>query len=594
MSYRAPLADMRFVLDHVADLPSIAGYETYAHATQDVVDAALDQAAKLAADTLAPIDRGGDQEGARAANGVVTTPKGYKEAYRTYVEGGWNGVPFDPEFGGQGMPWAFAIAVQEMWSSANMAWNLCPLLNQGAVEAVSAHGSDEQKRLFLAKMIEGIWTGTMNLTEPQAGSDVGALRARAEPVGDGTWRIFGQKIFITFGEHDMAENIVHLVLARTPGSPPGTKGISLFLVPKFLVKPDGSLGARNDLRCVSIEHKLGIHGSPTCVMSYGDQGGAIGTMLGGENGGMRCMFTMMNNARLSVGLQGLAVAERAYQQAVAYARERKQGRPAGRPATEHAPIVVFPDIRRNLMTMRAGVEAMRALVYFNASAIDRAKAHPDVEERERQKAMVELLTPVSKAWSTDLGCELASINVQVHGGMGFIEETGAAQYYRDARITPIYEGTNGIQAIDLVMRKLPLRGGGALRDWIGGIKALDGDLAAFPDIQKSLAAGVAALERASLWMGKQLAADPDAALAGAQPYLKMFGIVTGGFFLAKSALIAKALLAKGGPNAAFLKAKIATARYYAQQILPQAIGLEGPATAGSEMMFALSEDELAA
>lgn len=592
-SYAAPLADMRFVLDTVVDLPTISGLEAFSHATPDVVDAALDQAAKLASEVIAPLNRIGDTNGAKFENGVVRTTPGFKDAYKAYVEGGWNSVPFEPDYGGQGLPRAVGIALQEMWTSANMAWSLCPLLTQGAIEAISSHGSDEQKRLYLEKLIEGSWTGTMNLTEPHAGSDVGALRSKAEPVGDGTWRITGQKIFITYGEHDMVDNIVHLVLARTPGSPPGTKGISLFLVPKFLVGADGKLGPKNDLRCVSIEHKLGIHGSPTCVMAFGDQGGAIGTLIGPENGGMRCMFTMMNSARLSVGLEGLAIAERAYQQAVGYARERKQGRAIGQKATAHDPIIVHPDIRRTLMTMRATIEAMRALVYLNAAAIDRAGHQPDEEQRARAQAVVELLTPVSKGWCTDMGVELASLGLQIHGGMGFIEETGAAQHFRDSRIAPIYEGTNGIQAMDLVGRKLTLRGGEAVREWLAAMKALDAQLSEQPSIRSSLATGAAALERATRWMVGAMEKDPNGALAGATPYLRMFGIVSGGYLLAKQATVAAKRLAAGKGDKAFLTAKLATARFYAEQILPQAAALEGPATAGAELMFALAPEQFA-
>jgi alkylation response protein AidB-like acyl-CoA dehydrogenase len=592
-AYAAPLADMRFVLKTVVDLAAITGLEAFSHASDDVVDAALDQASKLAAEVIAPLNRAGDTDGAKCENGAVRTTPGFKEAYKAYVEGGWNSVPFEPEYGGQGLPRAVGIALQEMWTSANMAWSLCPLLTQGAIEAISAHGSDEQKRLYLEKLIEGSWTGTMNLTEPHAGSDVGALRAKAEPVGDGTWRIKGQKIFITYGEHDMVDNIVHLVLARTPGSPAGTKGISLFLVPKFLVGPDGKPGRKNDLRCVSIEHKLGIHGSPTCVMSFGDNEGAIGTLIGPENGGMRCMFTMMNSARLSVGLEGLAISERAYQQAVSYARERKQGRLPGQGPNEHAPIIVHPDIRRSLMTMRATVEAMRGLVYLNAAAIDRAGHHPDETERARAQAVVELLTPVSKGWCTDMGVEIASMGVQVHGGMGFIEETGAAQHLRDSRIAPIYEGTNGIQAIDLVGRKLTLRGGEAVREWLGAMKALDGALVGFPSIKANLATGAAALERCTRWVVSAMEKDPNAALAGATPYLRMFGIVSGGYLLARQALAAAAALGAKSGDAQFLAAKIATAKFYAEQILPQAAGLEGPVTAGAELLFALSPEQLA-
>ena len=475
--YSAPVRDMRFVLNHVVDLPAIAQLDGYDHADGELVDQVLEEAARLAGEVLGPINHTGDQQGSVLENGVVRTPDGFRQAYKQFAEGGWNGVPFDPEFGGGGLPWSVTMALSEMWNAANMSFALCPLLNQGAVDLIHAHASDEQKATYLEKMISGEWAGTMNLTEPAAGSDVGALRSKAEPQADGSYRITGQKIFITYGEHDFTENIIHLVLARTPGAPGGTKGISCFIVPKFLVNPDGSLGKRNDLRCVSLEHKLGIHASPTCVMSYGDDGDCVGYLIGEENRGMRYMFTMMNNARLSVGTQGLAIAERAYQQAAAFALERKQGRVAGTPADQSSPIVAHADVRRMLMTMRAYIEAMRALIYTNAEAMDLARRHPDDEVRAAKQAMVELLTPISKGWCTDLGCELTSIGVQVHGGMGFVEETGAAQHMRDARIAPIYEGTNGIQAMDLVFRKLPLQSGEAVRALIDEMRALDGGLA---------------------------------------------------------------------------------------------------------------------
>ncbi len=596
--YRAPVRDMRFVLNHVVDLPAIAGLDGYEHADGELVDQVLEEAGRLAGEVLSPLNQAGDQQGAMLENGVVRTAPGFRDAYRRFVEGGWNGVPFDPEFGGGGLPWAVTVALSEMWNAANMSFALCPLLNQGAADLVAAHGSDRQKAIYLEKMISGEWTGTMNLTEPAAGSDVGALRAKAEPQADGSYRISGQKIFITYGEHDYTDNIIHLVLARTPGAPPGTKGISCFIVPKFLVEADGSLGRRNDLRCVSLEHKLGIHASPTCVMSYGDDGDCVGYLIGEENRGMRYMFTMMNNARLSVGTQGLAIAERAYQQAAAFALERRQGRGPGAPAGESSPIVAHADVRRMLMTMRAYVEAMRALIYSNAEAIDLARRHPDEAARAANQALVEILTPVSKAWCTDLGCELTSIGVQVHGGMGFIEETGAAQHMRDARIAPIYEGTNGIQAMDLVFRKLPLQGGEAVAGVIAGMRALDGALAdreepVFGALRTGLAEAIEALSGATDWMLERCRADPDDAAAGAQPYLKMFGITAAGWLLARGALAAAAQLANGdGVDRPFLEAKLATAQFYAEQILPQAAALAGPATSGKETLYAIEAEYL--
>jgi alkylation response protein AidB-like acyl-CoA dehydrogenase len=586
--YAAPLADMRFALTEIAGIREIAALPGCEQATDDLVDAVLEEAGKLAGGVLAPLNRDGDQQGSTLENGVVRTPEGFKEAYRHYVEGGWNALPFAPEHGGQGLPMALATAVLEMWNSANMGFALCPLLNVGAVEALTAHGSPELQRLYLPKLISGEWTGTMNLTEPQAGSDVGALRTRAVRDGD-RYRITGQKIFITYGEHDMAPNIVHLVLARLPDAPPGTRGISLFLVPKFPVNADGSLGPRNDLRCVSLEHKLGIHASPTCVLAYGDGGGAIGYLVGEENRGMECMFTMMNNARLNVGLQGVAIAERAYQQARDFARQRIQGRPVTATGPGTYAIIHHPDVRRMLLLMRAETEAMRAIAYYAAGAIDRARHHPDGTTRHRQQRRVDLLIPVVKAWCTDLGVEIASLGIQVHGGMGFIEETGAAQHLRDARITPIYEGTNGIQANDLVGRKLLRDRGAAANELIAEMRAIDGaladvrgdDLAA---LRPPLAAGLDALERVTSWMIEAGENDPPHALAGAVPYLKLMGNVAGGWLMAKAALAAQARLAEGAGDTAFHAAKIATARLYAEHVLPAAPALVPAVTGGRTVM----------
>ena len=596
--YTAPLADIRFVLNDLVDLGALARLEGFETAEPDLVEAVLEEAGKFAAEVLAPTNRAGDEHGARLENGMVRTAPGFAEAYRQFVAGGWNGVSCEAAWGGGGLPHVVAMAVQEMMTSANMAFCLCPLLTQGATELIAAHGTEEQKRLYLGKLVSGEWTGTMNLTEPQAGSDVGALRSRAVKQADGTYRITGTKIFITFGEHDMADNLIHLVLARLPDAPPGTRGISCFIVPKFLVNADGSLGARNDLRCVSIEHKLGIHGSPTCVMSYGDQGGAIGYLVGEENKGMHCMFTMMNAARLSVGLQGLAIAERAYQQAVAFARERRQGRSIGPDAIDNAPIVRHADVRRMLMLMKAQIEAMRALIYLNAEAIDLSRHHPDAGVREAKQGLVELLTPISKGWSTDLGVELTSVAVQIHGGMGFIEETGAAQHMRDARIAPIYEGTNGIQALDLVTRKLANQGGkpvARLLDDIGGT-ARDLSQAGGAELEvigTVLDEAVAALRKATDWLVANLAKDPPAAAAGASPYLRMFGIVIGGYLLGRQALTAQRKLAAGGGDD-FCRAKLVTARFYAEQVLPQAAAMLGPVTAGAGTLFALPAELLSA
>ena len=582
--YAAPIADMRFQLAEIAGIGEIAGLPGCEHATPDLIDAVLEEAGRLAGEVLAPLDRVGDQQGSRLENGVVRTPEGFKDAYAHYVEGGWNALPFAPEHGGQGLPMALATAVAEMWNAANMGFALCPLLTVGAVEALTAHGSAEQQRLFLPKLISGEWTGTMNLTEPQAGSDVGALRTRAVREGD-HYRITGQKIFITYGEHDMAENIVHLVLARLPEAPPGTKGISLFLVPKVMVAADGSLGPRNDVRCVSLEHKLGIHASPTCVLAFGDGGGAIGTLIGEENRGMECMFTMMNNARLNVGLQGVAVAERAYQRARDFARQRVQGRPITAATAGTYPIIHHPDVRRMLLLMRAETEAMRALAYYTAGAIDRARHHPEAETRARQQRRVDLLIPVVKSWCTDLGVDIASMGVQVHGGMGFIEETGAAQHLRDARITPIYEGTNGIQANDLLGRKLLRDRGEAAGELIAEMRASAAALAErsaddIAALRRPLAAGLDALERATQWLVEHGSADAPAAFAGAVPYLKLMGIVTGGWLMAKSALAA----ADGAGDAGFNAAKRATARCYAEQVLPAAPALLPAVMGGATIM----------
>jgi 3-(methylthio)propanoyl-CoA dehydrogenase len=591
--YVPPLRDIRFVLDELVDLDGLSKLEAFGHADPDTVFGVIEESGRFMADVVGPLNRVGDAAGSTTdGDGKVTTPPGFREAYRQYVDAGWGAVPFPPEFGGGGFPWLVTVVMQEMMTSANMAFSLCPLLTQGAIEMLTQHGSPGQQATFLEKMVSGEWTGTMNLTEPQAGSDLGAVRAKAAPADDGTWRITGQKIFITFGEHDLAGNIIHLVLARVPGAPQGTKGISCFIVPKYLVNEDGSLGARNDLRCVSVEHKLGIHASPTCVMSYGDAGGAIGYLIGEANQGMRYMFTMMNTARLSVGVQGLSSAERAYQDSLRYAQERRQGRAAGAPAGESSPIVEHPDVRRMLLTMKAYIEAMRALLYTNAVSIDLARHHHDRAEREARRELAELLTPVSKAWCTDLGVELTSLGMQVYGGMGYVEETGVAQYLRDSRIAPIYEGTNGIQAIDLVARKVPMRGGGVVTDLLAQMEALDPELAAAgPELagaRSALAAGVSALREATDWIASRGLAEPSDALAGATPYLRLSGLVIGGWLLARSALAASRLLRNAsGPDAVFLQDKIATARFYTEQLLPQAAGLLPAVTAGAGPLFAV-------
>jgi alkylation response protein AidB-like acyl-CoA dehydrogenase len=580
--YAPPLADMRFVLENLVDLAALSGLPGYEHADPEMVFGILEESGRFFAQEYAPLNRVGDtQHSRRNGDGSVTTPDGFRAAYRRYVEAGWAGVPFPAEYGGGGFPWLIAVSMQEMMTAANMAFSLCPLLTQGAIDMLLHYGSEEQKETYLPKMVTGEWSGTMNLTEPQAGSDVGALTTKAVPVGDGTWRITGQKIFITYGDHDLTDNIVHLVLARVPDAPPGTKGISCFIVPKFLVADDGSIGERNAVECVSIEQKMGINASPTCVMAYD---GAVGYLIGEANQGMRYMFKMMNNARLSVGVEGLSLGERAYQQAVAYAAERRQGRAVGSPAGASSPIVDHPDVRRMLLTMRAQIEALRCLAYLNAESLDLAARHPDEVVRTARQELADLLTPITKGWGTDLGVELTSLAVQVHGGMGYIEETGVAQHFRDARIAPIYEGTNGIQAMDLVGRKLPMRAGGAIVDYLAGIEATAGELSGaggeLDTIGKHLADAVAGLRQATDWLLANGLADPNNALAGATPYLRMCGIVTGGWLLGRSALAAERRLDEGTGDAAFLGQKILTARFYAEQLLPQAAGLIPAVTAG--------------
>jgi alkylation response protein AidB-like acyl-CoA dehydrogenase len=592
--YRPPLRDIDFVLNHVVDGTRLATYEPFHHADPETVRGVIEEAGRFASEVLAPLNRVGDVQGSRLQpDGSVRTPDGWAKAYRQYVDAGWGGVAGDPAYGGGGFPWTVGLAIQELVGSANKAFALGLMLTQGSIDMLGEFAEERFKEQMLPHLVTAAWSGTMNLTEPQAGSDVGALTTRAVRQPDGTYRITGQKIFITYGEHDLTDNIVHLVLARVPDAPPGTKGISCFIVPKQLINDDGTLGERNDVRCVSIEHKLGIHASPTCVMSYGDDGGAVGYLIGEENAGMRYMFRMMNNARLSVGLEGLTISERAYQQALGYAQERHQGRAVGAPAGATSAIIEHPDVRRMLMTMRSCIDAMRYLLYTNAEAVDRAEHDPDAAAREAGRELAELLTPVSKAWCTDLGVQLSSLALQVHGGMGYIEETGAAQYYRDARISPIYEGTNGIQAIDLVGRKLRMRGGAVVADHLARIAGIDADLAAagdsFASIRRALADGRAALDDATRFL---LAADPPDALAGATPYLEMFGLVTGAWLQARAALAATACAAADGDPDGFYAAKIVSARFFCEQMLPRAVGLVPSVTAGVRDLVALSPAQL--
>jgi len=584
--YTAPLRDMRFVLEHLVDLESVAALPSFEHVDPDAVYSVLEENARFMEDLVAPLNRPGDLQGSvRNDDGSVTTPEGFVAAYKAYVDAGWGGVAFPQEYGGGGFPWLVGIAMQEILTSANMAFSMCPLLNQGAIDMLLHHASEELRETYVPKMVTGEWTGTMNLTEPQAGSDVGALSTKAVLQDDGTYRITGTKIFISFGEHDMSENIIHLVLARVPGAPPGTKGISCFIVPKLLLDADGNPGERNDVTCVSIEHKMGIKASPTCVLSYGEQGeGAVGFLIGEENAGMRYMFTMMNNARLSVGLEGLSLSERAFQMAVDYAKERKQGRAPGAPAGEQSSIIDHPDIRRMLLTMKSSIEALRGITYANAAAMDRAKHHPDEATRASCTELVDFLTPVSKGWGTDLGVELTSLAIQVFGGMGYIEETGVAQHFRDARIAPIYEGTNGIQAMDLVGRKLPMRAGGAVADYLGYIEATDAQLAEAGDelasIRAALADGLTALRTATDWLLANGLSDPLDALAGATPYLRLFSVVTGGWTMALQALAATTALVDAAPaDKDLYEGKVLTARFFCEQILPQAAALVPAVTA---------------
>ncbi len=595
-TYHAPLQEMKFVLNEIAGLAQIAKLPGFEDAAPDTVAAILDEAAKFATNVLDPLNGPGDREGATLLpDGSVKTPAGFKQAYRQFIENGWNGLTKNPEFGGQGLPQIVATPVEEMWHSANMAFDLCPLLTQGAIEALELCATPEQKAMFLPKMVDGTWTGTMNLTEPQAGSDLAAVRTRAVPQRDGAYKLYGQKIFITYGEHDYTENIIHMVLARTPNAPEGVKGISLFIVPKFMVNGDGSLGARNDVLCVSLEHKLGIHASPTAVLAYGDKGGAVGYLIGQENRGLEYMFIMMNLARFSVGVEGVGISERAYQRAVAFARDRVQGKPIGLDSATGT-IIEHPDIRRMLMTMRAQTEAMRAVAYVTAAAMDNARRHPDAEARKRHQAFVDLMIPIVKGWSTETAQEVTYLGVQVHGGMGFIEETGAAQHYRDARIITIYEGTTGIQANDLIGRKTARDGGATARAVAEEIDKVAAHLASQADpslrpIGLRLAAATASLQAAIDWLVPTYGSNVRAAHAAAVPFLKLWGLTAGGWQLGRAALIASANIGAGKGDPDFLRAKIATARFYAECLLPQAEALGESLIDGSDAALALAVDQ---
>jgi len=591
-TYTAPLQDMQFVIKELVGLADITAMPDCAEVTGDLVDAVLDEAAKFATGVLDPLNHTGDKTGARFADGSVTTPPGFKEAYRQFIAGGWNGLSGEAAYGGQGLPHVVSMPVQEMWNSANMAFCLCPMLTSGVLEALKLKGTPGQKEKFLHKLTAGEWTGTMNLTEPQAGSDLSAVRTRAVPEGD-HYRLHGTKIFITWGDHDMAANIVHLVLARTPDAPEGVKGISLYIVPKFLVNDDGSLGSRNDVKCVSIEHKMGINASPTCVLAYGDGKGALGYLVGEENRGLEYMFIMMNHARLGVGLEGVALAERAYQHAREYAKTRVQGRAIGQKSGDRVTIIHHPDVKRMLLTMKAQTEAMRALAYSASAALDKANHHPDERERRTHQALVDFLIPIVKGWCTEQGVEIASVGVQIHGGMGFIEETGAAQYLRDARITTIYEGTTGIQAADLVGRKVGFEKGATAFAIIEVMRKIDPKLATSgnPDVsaaRENLLHAIDGLAAATQWVVDTFPHNPQAVAAVSVPFLKLWGTVGGGWLMARAALIADAKAGTDG-DTDFYRAKIVTARFYAEHILPQAAGLTSAVTGGSSSVLALTE-----
>jgi alkylation response protein AidB-like acyl-CoA dehydrogenase len=586
--YKPRLDDIVFTLTHVAGLDEVAKLDGYQHADPDTVGTILEEAGRFFSEVMAPLNRIGDQQGSvLTEDGTVQTPDGFKDAYRKYVESGWASAHLPEHWGGGGLPYIVGVVIQELFKTANMAFALAPTLTHGAVEALERHGSDELKASYIEKLVSGEWAGTMNLTEPEAGSDVGALRTRAERQEDGSYRLFGTKIFITWGDQDLTENILHLVLARTPDAPPGTRGISMFLVPKFILDANGAPGERNDLKIVSLEHKLGIHASPTCVISFGDAGeGAVGYLVGDEQEGMHNMFTMMNAARVGVGMEGVAIGERAYQLALDHARERIQGRPIGADAKESVPIIEHPDVRRMLLTMKGYIEAMRSLLYFTAGEGDH-QARAESEERRRLASnRLALLTPIVKAWCTDVGVEIASLGLQVHGGMGYIEETGASQLLRDSRIAPIYEGTNGIQAVDLVLRKVPMEDGavvaGLIAEMTAELETLEGhsELGLF---REELALAIQGLAETSAWIGEKLSAgDIRSALAGASPYLRQFGIVLGGWLMARAAVSALANPPEFDPS--FLTQKVTTARFYGEQLLPTANGLVPSVKGGIDLL----------
>lgn len=595
MAYRAPVDEIMFALNTAAGLPDLIERDVYGGLDSDTVRAIIEEAGRFGAEVLDPLNQVGDVDGSKLNDGAVTTPEGWKDAYKQFCEGGWSALSGPEQYGGQALPEVVSVAVTEIWNAANLSFSLCPLLSHGAVAALNSHGSDALKDTYLPKMVSGEWPGTMNLTEPHSGSDLGVLRTRAEKQDDGTYKLFGTKIFISYGDHDLADNIVHLVLARASDAPAGTRGISLFVVPKYLVNEDGSLGARNDVITAGVEHKLGIHASPTCTLKYGENGGAVGYLVGEENRGLNIMFIMMNAARLAVGMQGVAIGERATQHALAYAQDRTQGRGPNAKSGEMSPIIEHADIRRTLMTMKSLVQASRAICLVTAREID-LMHHGETEEiRAAAGALSALLTPVAKAFSTDIGVEVASMGVQIHGGMGFMEETGAAQYYRDARILPIYEGTNGIQAIDLVTRKLPLANGDVVRAYIAELGATAEEVRAsnrpeFGLMGQRLQEAVDALSEASEYMIGQLQANPEAALSGATPYLRLFGLAAGGTYLARGALAA----VRDGSAANGAAGAVVSARFFAEQLLVDAPGHALSVTTGADGLADVTPELLSA
>ena len=594
MSYKAPVKDMLFNIEHLARIDQVAQMPGFEDAGLETAQAVLEECARFNEEVVAPLNFEADKAPSSHSGTSVTTSKGFKEAYKQYTEGGWQGLQHPADFGGQGLPKTIGSACGEILNSANLSFALCPLLTDGAIEALLTAGGDELKATYLEKLISGEWTGTMNLTEPQAGSDLAAVRSRAEPQPDGTYKVFGTKIFITYGEHDMAENIVHLVLARVQGAPEGVKGISLFVVPKFMVNQDGSLGDRNDVYCVSIEHKMGIKASPTAVLQYGDHGGAIGYLVGEENRGLEYMFIMMNAARYAVGVQGIAIAERAYQKAVQYAQERVQSRPVDGSVKGAATIIHHPDVRRMLMTMRALTEGCRAMSSVAAAAYDAAHHHPDAEVRKQNQTFYEFMVPLVKGYSTEMSLEATDLGVQVHGGMGFIEETGAAQYYRDAKILTIYEGTSAIQANDLVGRKTARDGGQTAKAIAAQIEATEKELAAGSADAQAVARRLKAARQAFIdvvdFIAAQAKADPNAAYAGSVPYMLLAGNLVAGWQLGRALLVAEKALAGGSNDAGFMKAKIATARFYADHILTRAPGTRDAIVEGADSVMALPMD----